>query len=91
MTISTRVLCYYAECRILFTIVLNVIMLSVVILNVFMLSAVMLCVVAPFGVHSHNLSRTDPVYESVYFTYDVVIVFFIFQQLIGIKIVNISS
>ncbi len=45
--------CPYAECRILFTIILNVNTLSVVMLNVIMLSVVilnviMLSVVAPF-------------------------------------------
>ncbi len=37
----------YAECHILFTIMLSVIMLNVVILSVIMLNVVMLCVVAP--------------------------------------------
>jgi hypothetical protein len=76
MTLSTTMLCYYAECRILFTIMLNVVMLSVV----------MLCVVAPFGVHSHNLSRADPVYESVYFTYDIVIVSVFYSNCLELKL-----
>jgi hypothetical protein len=50
MTHSITILCYYAECHILFTIMLNVVMqnavmLSVVMLNVAMLSVVMLNVV----------------------------------------------
>ncbi len=38
-------LCYYAECRILFTVMLHVIMLSAVMLSAVMLSVVMLSVV----------------------------------------------
>jgi hypothetical protein len=45
VTLSLTLLCYYAECRILFTIILHDIMLSVVMLNVIMLSVVMLSVV----------------------------------------------
>jgi hypothetical protein len=39
--------CHYAECPILFSIVLSVIMLSVIMVIVVMLSVVMLSVVAP--------------------------------------------
>ncbi len=42
MTLSTTMLCYYAECRVLFIIMLNVIMQSVI-----MLSGIILTVVAP--------------------------------------------
>jgi hypothetical protein len=42
-------LCNYAECRVLFIIMLNVIRLNVVMLNVVMLSLVMLSVVASPG------------------------------------------
>jgi hypothetical protein len=41
-------LCYYAECRILFTIMLNVFMPSVVILNVIMLSVIVPAQVVTF-------------------------------------------
>jgi hypothetical protein len=34
MTLSIALLCYYTECHILFTIMLNVVMLSVVMLSV---------------------------------------------------------
>ncbi len=40
MTLSITMLCYYVECRILFTIMLSVVMLNVVVLNVVMLSVV---------------------------------------------------
>ncbi len=39
-------LCYYAECHVLFIVNLNVIILSVIMLNVIMWSVVMLSVVA---------------------------------------------
>jgi hypothetical protein len=65
-------LCRYAECRILFTIMLNVSMLSVVILNVVMLnvvmpSIVMLSVVAPWK----GLARTNTIecYEIYHYSY----------------------
>jgi hypothetical protein len=45
MTISILTLCHYAECRVLFIIMLNASMLKVVMLNVFMLSVAMLSVV----------------------------------------------
>jgi hypothetical protein len=45
MTLSITMLCHYAECRVLFIIMLSVIMLSVVMLSVIMLSVVMLNVV----------------------------------------------
>jgi hypothetical protein len=38
MTLSTTMLCHYAECRVLFINMLILIMLSVVMLNVIMLS-----------------------------------------------------
>ncbi len=41
-------LCHYDECRILFTIKLNVIMLNVIMLSVVMLSVVMLSDVGAF-------------------------------------------
>ncbi len=44
-TLSIKMLCHYAECRVLFTIMLNVIMLSAVMLSVVMLIVVMLSVV----------------------------------------------
>ncbi len=44
MTLSITMLCYYAECHVLFIIMLNVIILSVAMLNV-----VILNVVAPKG------------------------------------------
>jgi hypothetical protein len=40
MTLSITMLFYYSECRILFTIILNVIMRSVIIRSVIMLSVV---------------------------------------------------
>jgi hypothetical protein len=43
--------CCYADCRILFTIMLRVIMLNVIMLSVVMLNVVMLTVVASF----HNI------------------------------------
>jgi hypothetical protein len=42
-------LCHYAVCCNLFTIMLNVIILSVIVFSVIMLSVIMLSVVAPFG------------------------------------------
>jgi hypothetical protein len=45
MTLGITMLCYNAECRILFTIMLNGVMLSIIKLNVTMLSAVMLSVI----------------------------------------------
>jgi hypothetical protein len=45
MTVSITMLCQYAECRILFFIVLNAIMLNVIMLNVIMVSVNMLSVV----------------------------------------------
>ncbi len=45
MTQSITMLCYYSEFRILFTILLNVVMLSVVMMNVVKLSVVMMNVV----------------------------------------------
>jgi hypothetical protein len=41
---SITMLCHYAECRILFIIMLNIIMLSVIMLSVIMLSVIMLSV-----------------------------------------------
>ncbi len=45
--LSIRMLCYYAECRTLFTSMLNVIMLGDVMLSVVMLSVVTLSVAVP--------------------------------------------
>jgi hypothetical protein len=45
MTMSITMLCYYAECLILFTNMLNVVMVSVVMLSVVILSVVMLNVI----------------------------------------------
>ena len=45
--LSINQLCHYAECNVLFIVMLNTIMLSVVVLNAFMLSLVMLNVVMP--------------------------------------------
>ncbi len=45
MTLSISILCDYAECRNLFTIVLNVVMLSAAMLNAVMLNVVLLNVV----------------------------------------------
>jgi hypothetical protein len=45
MALSITMLCHYAECRILFIIMQNVIMLSVTMLNIVMLSVIMLSVV----------------------------------------------
>jgi hypothetical protein len=56
MTFSIEALCIercYAECRVSFIVMLNVIMLSVVIVNVAMLSAIMLSVVASFSVFTY--------------------------------------
>ncbi len=38
MTVGVAILCYYAECRLLFSFMPNAIMLSVVMLNVLLLS-----------------------------------------------------
>jgi hypothetical protein len=46
-TFSITKLCHYAECCVLFIVMLNVIMLSVVMLNVIMLNVVTLKVAAP--------------------------------------------
>jgi hypothetical protein len=43
--LSITMLCLYAECCVLFNVMLNVIALSVVMLNVIMLSVVMLSVI----------------------------------------------
>jgi hypothetical protein len=51
MTVSTTtfcIKCYYAECRDVFIVMLDVMMLSVVMLNVVMLGIVLLSVVVPF-------------------------------------------
>ncbi len=48
MTLNETMLCHYAECRILFIILLNVIMLILVMPNAVMLSVVMLNDVASF-------------------------------------------
>jgi len=45
VTLSLKMLCHYAECRVLFIVMLNVIMLTVVILIVIMLNVIMLSVV----------------------------------------------
>jgi hypothetical protein len=45
MALSIAMICFHAECSILFIIILNVVMLSVILLNVVMLSLVMLSVV----------------------------------------------
>jgi hypothetical protein len=47
MTLSITMLCHFAEYRVLFIFILNVIRLSVIMLNVVMLSAIVLGVVAP--------------------------------------------
>jgi len=44
MTLIKTMICHYAECRILFSI-----MVSVIVLSVIMLSVIMLSVVAPFN------------------------------------------
>ncbi len=44
---NITMLCYNAECRILFTIILSVVMLSAVMLSVVMLSVAMLSIVMP--------------------------------------------
>jgi hypothetical protein len=48
MTLIITMICCYAECRILFSILLSVIVLSAVMLNVVMLSVVMLSIMAPY-------------------------------------------
>ncbi len=48
VTVSISDTLHYAECRILFIILLNVIMLSVVMVSVVMLSVIKLSVVEPF-------------------------------------------
>ncbi len=45
VTLSIIMLCHYAECRVLYFITLNLIMMSVVMLNVIILSVVMLNVI----------------------------------------------
>jgi hypothetical protein len=45
VALSLKMLCHYAECRVLFIVMLNVIMLTVVILIVIMLNVIMLSVI----------------------------------------------
>jgi len=47
MTLSITMLCHFAECRVLFIFILNVIRLSVILLNVAMLSFIVLGAVTP--------------------------------------------
>jgi len=54
MTLDITRLCHYAERRILFTVMVNVIVLIVVMLNVVMLNVIMLSVAAPFHILSHK-------------------------------------
>ncbi len=45
MTLSITTLCYYAECCVLFIIMLSVVMLNIVMMNVVMMNVVMLNVI----------------------------------------------
>ncbi len=51
MTLNITMLCHYAECRILFIVMLNVFMLSVIMLSIVMLRIIMVSVVAPTRLH----------------------------------------
>ncbi len=68
MTLSIITLCHYAECRVLFITMLNVIMLSVVMLNVVMLSVVMLNVVAPEKTFYNFDTKTRSFLSGLYLT-----------------------
>ncbi len=61
MTLSITMLCHYAECCILFTIMLNEVMLSFVILNEVMLSFGMLIVVAPVNACNYLAKFKKPI------------------------------
>jgi hypothetical protein len=53
-------LCHYAECRVLFIVMMNVVMLIVVMLSVVMLNVGMLSVLAPFIDIKYKLTVERP-------------------------------
>ncbi len=53
-------LCHYAECHVLFIVMMNVVMLSVITLSVVMLNGIILSVLAPFIDIKYELSAERP-------------------------------